>query len=106
MTASAITPFVVVDGDRELPAELRGGRVQLLTVIDIDDFELLLGLASEGRHLPDVLGQKARGPYRRLGLGRSMHEELGLPVPLMQRCRCSRSGGRRSAEDDARSLSR
>ncbi len=71
--------------DVELPAELRSGRVQPLTVIDIDDFELLLGLASEGRHLPDVLGQKARGPYLRLGLGRFMHEELRLPVPLMQR---------------------
>jgi hypothetical protein len=71
--------------DAELPVELRGGRVQPLTVIDIDDFELLLGLVSEGRHLPDVLGQKARGPYRRLGLGRFMHEELHLPVPLMQR---------------------
>jgi hypothetical protein len=71
--------------DAELPEELRGSRVQPLTVIDIDDFELLLGLVSEGRHLPDVLGQKAAGPYRRLELGRFLHEELHLPLPLLQR---------------------
>jgi hypothetical protein len=71
--------------DAELPPELAGGRVQPLTVIDVEDFELLLGLVSAGRYLPDVLGQKAAGPYRRLGLGRFMHEELHLPVPLMQR---------------------
>jgi hypothetical protein len=50
-----------------------------------EDYELLLGLVSEGRHLPDVLRQKATGAYRRLGLARFMHEELHLPVPLMQR---------------------
>jgi hypothetical protein len=71
--------------DAKLPTELRGGRVQPLTVIDVEDFELLLGLVNEGRHLPDVLGQKAAGPYRRLGFTRFMHEELHLPVPLMQR---------------------
>jgi hypothetical protein len=71
--------------DAELPAELRGGRAQPLTVLDVDDFELLLGLVSEGRHLPDVLRQKAEGAYRRLGLARFMHEELHLPLPLMQR---------------------
>jgi len=71
--------------DAELPPELSGGRVRPLTVLDVEDFELLLGLVSEGRHLPDVLGQKAAGPYRRLGLGRFMHEELHLPVPLTQR---------------------
>jgi hypothetical protein len=32
-----------------------------------------------------VLGQKARGPYRRLEIGRWMHEQLHLPMPLMQR---------------------
>jgi hypothetical protein len=71
--------------DAELLEELRSGRVQPLTVIDVEDFELLLGLVTEGRHLPDVIGQKADGPYRRLGLARFMHEELHLPVPLMQR---------------------
>ena len=90
-------PVVVVGGDlmhtellwdridAELPAELRGGRVQPLTVLDVEDFELLLGLVSEGRHLPDVLRQKAEGAYDRLGLARFMHEELHLPLPLMQR---------------------
>ena len=43
------------------------------------------GLVAEGHHLPNVLGQKAGGPYRRLEIGRWTHEELHLPVPLMQR---------------------
>jgi hypothetical protein len=92
-----VWPVVVVGGDlmhtellwdridAELPPELRGGRVQALTVLDIEDYELLLGLVSEGRHLPDVLRQKAAGAYRRLGLSRFMHEELHLPLPLLQR---------------------
>jgi hypothetical protein len=92
-----VWPVVVVGGDlmhtellwdrieAELPPELRDGRVQALTVLDIEDYELLLGLVSEGRHLPDVLRQKAAGAYRRLGLNRFMHEELHLPLPLLQR---------------------
>lgn len=92
-----VWPVVVVGGDlmhteflwdridAELPPELAGGRVRPLTVLDLEDFELLLGLVSEGRHLPDVLQQKAAGAYRRLGLARFMHEELHLPFPLMQR---------------------
>lgn len=71
--------------DAEIPSELAGARVEPLTVLDIGDFELLLGLVSEGHHLPEVLGQKAQGPYRRLEISRWMHEELHLPMPLMQR---------------------
>ena len=71
--------------DAELPPELAAARVEPLTVLDIGDFDLLLGLVSEDRHLPDVLGQKAQGPYRRLEIGRWMNEELHLPTPLMQR---------------------
>ena len=71
--------------DGELPPELAAARVEPLTILDIGDLELLLGLASEGHHLPDVLAQKARGPYRRLDLARWMHEDLHLPMPLMQR---------------------
>lgn len=71
--------------DAELPPELAAARVEPLTVLDIGDFERLLGLVTEGHHLPDVLGQKAQGPYRRLAISRWMHEELHLPTPLMQR---------------------
>ena len=71
--------------DAETPPELAGAQVQPLTVLDIGDLELLLGLVSDGHYLPDVLGQKAVGPYRRLEIGRWMHEELHLPLPLMQR---------------------
>jgi hypothetical protein len=71
--------------DAELPPELTAARVEPLTVLDIGDFELLLGLVSEGHHLPDVLRQKAHGAYRRLEIARWMHEERHLPLPLMQR---------------------
>lgn len=71
--------------DAELPPELAAARVQPLTVIDVEDYELLLGLASDGLHLPEVLGKKARSLYRCLGLTRFMHEELHLAVPLLQR---------------------
>jgi hypothetical protein len=71
--------------DAEMPAELEAARVEALTILDIGDYELLLGLVAQGEHLPNILGQKARGPYRRLQLSRWMHEELHLPVPLMQR---------------------
>jgi len=92
-----VWPVIVVGGelmhtellwdriDAELPSELAGGRVQPLTALDLEDFELLLGLVSEGSYLPEVLGRKSAGPFRRLGLARFMHEELHLAVPLMQR---------------------
>ena len=71
--------------DAELPPQLSAARVQALTVLDIGDFELLLGLVHEGHHLPDVLDGKAQGPYRRLELARWMREVLHLPAPLKQR---------------------
>jgi hypothetical protein len=96
-TLERVWPIVVTGGefiqsellwdriDAEMPAELRVARVQPLTVLDIGDLELLLGLVHEGHHLPDVLNQKAQGPYRRLDLSRWMIEELHLPQPLLQR---------------------
>jgi len=52
--------------DERTPGALRGGRVQPLTVLDIGDFELLLGLVAGGHALPSILARKNAGPYRRL----------------------------------------
>lgn len=73
--------------DEELPPELAAPRVEPLTVLDIGDLELLLGLIRDGQYLPDVLAEKAQGPYRRLDISRWMHEALRLPIPLVQRPR-------------------
>jgi hypothetical protein len=67
------------------PDGLRAARVQGLTVLDIVDFELLLGLVADGFALPAVLREKNAGPYRHLGLSRFAVEELHLPVPLLAR---------------------
>jgi hypothetical protein len=62
--------------DARLPQSLRAARVEPLSVFDIGDFELLLALVVAGHHLPDVLGRKAQGPYRRLEIGRFAVDEL------------------------------
>lgn len=71
--------------DERTPAALRGGRVQPLTVLDIGDFELLLGLVAEGHALPSILARKNAGPYRRLELSRLMVDELRMEPPLTSR---------------------
>lgn len=71
--------------DERMPDALRGGRVQLLTVLDIGDFELLLGLVAEGHSLPSILDRKSAGPYRRLELSRLVVDELHVKPPLTMR---------------------
>ncbi len=71
--------------DDRMPEALRGGRVEPLTVLDIGDFELLLGLAAEGHQLPSLLARKSAGPYRRLELSRLVVEELHMQPPLTVR---------------------
>jgi len=71
--------------DDRMPDALRGGRVQPLTVLDIGDFELLLGLVAEGESLPSILARKAAGPYRRLELSRLVVDELRIDPPLTMR---------------------
>jgi hypothetical protein len=73
--------------DERMPDTLRGGRVQPLTVLDIGDFELLLGLVAQGRSLPSILGRKSAGPYRRLELSRLVVDELHIDPPLTMRPR-------------------
>jgi hypothetical protein len=71
--------------DERMPDALRGGRVQPLTVLDIGDFELLLGLVAEGHSLPSILARKSAGPYRRLELSRLVVDELHIDPPLTMR---------------------
>jgi hypothetical protein len=71
--------------DERTPEALRGGRVQPLTVLDIGDFELLLGLVANGQALPSILARKSAGPYRRLELSRLMIDELHMQPPLTTR---------------------
>jgi hypothetical protein len=68
--------------DARLPDALHAARVESLTVLDIGDFELLLGLVEEGNHLPDVLRAKNDGPYRRLEISRFITDELHLPLTV------------------------
>jgi hypothetical protein len=68
--------------DERMPEALRGERVEPLTVLDIGDFELLLGVVAEGHSLPSILARKSVGPYRRLELSRLLLEELHMAPPL------------------------
>lgn len=71
--------------DERLPDTLRGGRVQPLTVLDVGDFELLLGLVADGHAMPTLLERKSAGPYRRLELSRLVVDELHVTPPLTSR---------------------
>jgi hypothetical protein len=71
--------------DARMPDGLLAARVQPLTVLDIGDFELLLGLVAAGYAVPDLLRAKHAGPYRRLELSRFAVDDLRLPVPLTAR---------------------
>jgi hypothetical protein len=71
--------------DSRIPEGLRAAHVQSLTVLDIGDFELLLGLVAEGHVLPSILARKSAGPYRRLELSRFVVDELHLQAPLTTR---------------------
>lgn len=71
--------------DARLPDGLQTARVRPLSVFDIGDFELLLGLVAEGQHLPQILARKNAGLYRRLEISRFMTDELHLSLPLMER---------------------
>lgn len=71
--------------DERMPDTLRGARVQPLAVLDVGDFELLLGLVADGHALPTLLNRKSQGPYRRLELSRLVVDELHIQPPLTAR---------------------
>jgi hypothetical protein len=71
-----IWPVIVTAGDivqsellwdyvqEQMPDALQQQQVQPLTLVDLDDFELLLGLAEGGVSLVDILRRKAEPRYR------------------------------------------
>jgi hypothetical protein len=71
--------------DAHMPDDLQAARVQPLTVLDVGDFELLLGLVAEGHDLTRLLARKNAGPYRRLEISRFMTDELHMQPPLRTR---------------------
>lgn len=73
------TEFLWQRIDEKMPAALTDGRVRPLTVLDLEELEVLCGLVAQGWHMPEVLGRKAEGPYARLELGRFVTEDLHLP---------------------------
>jgi hypothetical protein len=64
---------------RQMPPGLQQARVQPLTVLELEELELLCGLVAQGRHMPEVLGHKAASAYAELELNRYVTEELRLP---------------------------
>ena len=48
----------------QMPDALQQQQVQPLSLLDLDDFELLLGLAEGGASLVDILRRKAEPRYR------------------------------------------
>jgi hypothetical protein len=53
---------------RELPGAFSQARVQPLTILDPEEFELLCGLVEGGRTLPELLAMKTAPAYRHLDL--------------------------------------
>jgi len=68
--------------DEQLPAQLRGGRVEKLAVLDIDDFEFFLAIGASGVFLPDLLRHWLGGAYRTLDFTRFATQELGIDPAL------------------------
>lgn len=75
-----IWPVIVTAGDlvqsdllwdyvnEHMAGRLKQRPVQALTMVDLDDFELLMGLVEGGMSLVEVLRRKAESPFRRLDL--------------------------------------
>jgi hypothetical protein len=54
--------------------------VQALTMLDLDDFELLMGLVEGGMSLVEVLRRKAESPFRKLDLNQwRFHDPTAPP---------------------------
>jgi hypothetical protein len=65
--------------DKTKAAPLAESRVQPLQVMDISDYEKLLGLVEDGESLPGMLANKVRGPYRERDLAAWLHSPGAPP---------------------------
>jgi len=97
-----IWPVIVTAGDllqsellwdyveQNVEDRLKQRQVQALTLVDLDDFELLVGFVEGGLSLVDVLRRKSESPFRKLDLNQG-----GLTTQPHQRAVTpGRSGGR------------
>jgi hypothetical protein len=64
--------------DQTKAAPLADSRVQPLQVMDISDYEKLLGFVENGESLAGMLAHKVRGPYRERDLAAWLHSR-GAP---------------------------
>jgi hypothetical protein len=63
--------------DERLPDTLRAARVRPLTLLDIEDLELLMALVEDGFSLVEILRAKNGGPFRQLEFRRFVREAPG-----------------------------
>jgi hypothetical protein len=68
--------------DAMLPPALDAPRIGPLSVMDIDDFELLLAMGAAGQHLPPLIRRWREGAYCRLDFARYAHLELRVDPAL------------------------
>jgi hypothetical protein len=59
--------------DDRKAASLADPRVQALQLMDISDYEKLMGLVEAGENLPKILGHKVSGPYRERDFAAWLH---------------------------------
>jgi hypothetical protein len=64
--------------DKTKTAPMSDPRVQPLQVMDISDYEKLLGLVQAGESLPGLLAHKSNGPYRERDFAAWLHSQ-GAP---------------------------
>jgi hypothetical protein len=65
--------------DAGIPAELGEGVVQPLTMLDLEEYETLLGHIPLSYSLTDILAEKAAGAYGRVEFIRFQRDVLGTP---------------------------
>ena len=82
VTASLMHTELLAEAiERELPDVLRhDARVQPVTILDIEDLELLVGLVEAGASLIGVLTSKTSGQYQHLEFRRWVAEDSELPT--------------------------
>jgi hypothetical protein len=76
-------------------------RVQPLQLLDIADYEKLLGLAKAGEDIPMMLARKAAGPFSERNLAAWLHGDRAAPSDE-PRLHGSSRAGRKSATESRR----
>lgn len=80
--AMLITELLWDQVEAMLPLGLNAARVAPLTILDIDDFELLLAIGATGQHLPTVIRTWREGAYCKLDFAQFAYHEFGVDSAL------------------------